>query len=42
MEITNHLELTDLQGDVKKVFGTHYVVENVLRMHGGAQKVVTK
>lgn len=42
MEYTCHLAQPDLQEYVRKVFGTGYLVVNVSKMHGGAQKVVYK
>lgn len=42
MEIFCHLDRTDLQEYLGKVFGNSYLVANVSRMHGGAQKVVYK
>ncbi|MFE9276776.1 phosphotransferase [Paenibacillus glucanolyticus] len=39
---TCHLDQADLQEYVEKVLGTGYVVAEVTRMHGGAQKVVYK
>ncbi|GIO34591.1 MULTISPECIES: phosphotransferase family protein [Paenibacillus] len=42
MDGTCHLNQTDLQSYIRDVFGTGYVVANVSRMHGGAQKVVYK
>lgn len=37
-----HLDPTSLQEYIEKVFGTSYLVANVTKMHGGAQKVVYK
>lgn len=42
MDITYHLDPADLQDDMKKVFGTDYLVTRISKMHGGAQKVVYK
>lgn len=42
MDITCHLDKVDLQDYVWKVFGADYLVDNVSKMHGGAQKVVYK
>lgn len=42
MEWTCHLDEADIQDHIAKVFGTGYVVANVTKMHGGAQKVVYK
>jgi hypothetical protein len=42
MEFNCHLDLADLQEYMGKIFGTSNLVENVTRMHGGAQKVVYK
>jgi len=42
MDVTCHLNQTDLQDYVGRVFGTSYLVTSVSRMHGGAQKVVYK
>lgn len=37
-----HLDKVDLQDYARKVFGAGYVVDQVSKMHGGAQKVVYK
>lgn len=42
MALFCHLKLDDLQEYVGNVFGTDYVVADVSKMHGGAQKVVYK
>jgi hypothetical protein len=42
LEFTCHLDQTDLQEYMGKVFGTGYLVSNVTKMHGGAQKVIYK
>lgn len=42
LEFQCHLDQTDLQAYVGKILGTGYVVANVSKMHGGAQKVVYK
>jgi len=42
MNGTCHLDPADLQDHIRKVLGTGYIVANVSRMHGGAQKVVYK
>lgn len=42
VEWTCHLDQTDLQEYIGKVFGTGYLVSSVAKMHGGAQKVVYK
>ncbi|MNI40530.1 Phosphotransferase enzyme family protein [compost metagenome] len=42
LEITCHLDPTDLQDYIGKVLGTGYLVANVTKMQGGAQKVVYK
>jgi hypothetical protein len=42
LEIYCHLDSASLQEYVGKVFGTSYLVQNVTKMHGGAQKVVYK
>lgn len=40
--MNGHLNQTDLQDDVRRVFGNDYSIDHVSRMHGGAQKVVYK
>lgn len=42
MEFNCHLDQTDSQEYMRKIFGTGYSVASVSRMHGGAQKVVYK
>lgn len=42
MEFTCHLNQTDLQEYVGMVFGASYLVTDISKMHGGAQKVVYK
>ena len=42
MNFTCHLDQTDLEDYLKKVFGTGYLASSVTKMHGGAQKVVYK
>lgn len=42
MDVICHLDKTDLQDYIGRVFGTSYLVARVSRMHGGAQKVVYK
>lgn len=42
MDISCHLDHADLQEYVWNIFGTDYVISNVSKMHGGAQKVVYK
>ena len=42
MDIYCHLDKVDLQDYARKVFGAGYVVDQVSKMHGGAQKVVYK
>jgi len=42
MERNCHLELSDLQTYVRNVFGTGYLVMDIVRMYGGAQKVIYK
>ncbi|MGM7724796.1 phosphotransferase [Metabacillus sp. Hm71] len=42
MEVTCHLALDDLQDYVKKVFGSDYLVVRILKINGGAQKVIFK
>lgn len=42
MEFICHLNKIDLQEYMKNVFGDSYLVADVSRMHGGAQKVVYK
>jgi hypothetical protein len=42
MEFNCHLDQSDLQEYMEKVFGVSYLVSSVNQMHGGAQKVVYK
>lgn len=42
MDIHCHLDYSDLKDYIGKVFGTGYLVANVSKIHGGAQKVVYK
>lgn len=42
MKSTCHLDQSDLQEYMEKVFGASYLVSSVTKMHGGAQKVVYK
>lgn len=38
--VSCHLEQADLRECIKKTFGESYVIANVVKLHGGAQKVV--